>query len=161
MAEKSEIKYYGVSDGKLKIANVSRSVGKNGVNQPDDVVLVNNLLWIVNSALKFTSFANLPSPGTSSTNKLETAIELYQYSRNFSELEIMIEFGHKTREKLSVDGRINHAREGHVNGKNNIYTIVDLNTFARYLILRSSSDIFSTTLMGLFFSTSPSLEVLK
>jgi hypothetical protein len=141
-----------------RMANVSASVGKGGKNHPDDVLLVNNLLRIVNMKQKFTDYSLIPRPGIGSADDLGPVIELFQMSFNIGTIKHTFPIRFNGNPRLNVDGRINPARDhsGYKWKENRPYTILVLNSYAKIII----DDYYDDLAIQLFLRSSPILEEL-
>ena len=141
-----------------KMANVSASVGNGGKNWPDDVLLVNNLLRIVNMHLKFTDYSLIPLPGTGSPDAFGPVIELFQMSFNVGTIKHRFPICFNGDPRLNVDGLINPARDhsGYKWKENRPYTILVLNSYAKIII----DDNYHDLAIRFFLRSTPILEEL-
>ncbi len=93
--------------------NVSSSVGKNGVNDKGDVLLVQALLWEVLPKKYNVQYHDLPLPTGAFDAKTASLIKKYQTLNR--------------QGKVSRDGLINKATGRTVHGSKRLWTIVKLN----------------------------------
>ncbi len=93
--------------------NVSASVGKNGVNDKGDVLLVQALLWEVLPKKYNVQYHELPLPTGTFDAKTASLIKKYQTING--------------QGKVSRDGLINKATGRTVPGSRRLWTIVKLN----------------------------------
>ncbi len=96
-----------------EVLNVSASVGKGGINNEGDVLLVQALFWEVLPHRYKISYQELPLPTGTFDAKTASLIKKYQKLNR--------------RGKVSRDGLINKAVGRTVHGSNRPWTIVKLN----------------------------------
>ena len=109
-----------VPDEAIQFINIGASVGLNGVNQKDDVMVVQALLKCALESHPHFKNVNFPEPNGLMTRDLIEIIKKYQRFNN-----------RKDPIKMPVDGRIDPMRNGvYVPGKRKFWTIFALNTRA-------------------------------
>jgi hypothetical protein len=105
-----------------KIINLSASVGANGVNLRDDVVVVQALLKYAIEPRQYPEFrgTQFPEPTGASTKATIELIKNYQRFNN-----------RRNRIKVSIDGRIDPLKDGvHIHGTSRRWTIYALHVDA-------------------------------
>jgi hypothetical protein len=104
------------------ILNVSRSVGKGGFNDPEDVIVVKAFIWYIGQYDGFDSMVRIPYPAFGNVDDVGELIHAFQKWRNFADYQCRGSIN-----RLTVDGRVSRANGRYVWGTNHPWAIFHMN----------------------------------